>query len=144
MPPLFRDLAVCAAAEGGFENYDPHGCLFNRYARGSKLGFHRDRDEQDRWAPIVSVSFGIPAVFLWGGKRRTDKIRRLRLENGDVAVWGGPGRIHHGVRRSSPATTRRLVRCASTSRSVRCSHRKPPPAASMTPPGCHRQYRMRQ
>jgi alkylated DNA repair protein (DNA oxidative demethylase) len=46
----------------------------------------------------VSVSLGLPAVFLWGGKRRADPVRRLHLQNGDVVVWGGPARfIYHGV-----------------------------------------------
>lgn len=98
MPDAFRDLAVGAAAEAGFANYGPDACLINRYTAGAKLGLHQDRDEQDAWAPIVSVSLGLPAVFLWGGERRADPVRRLRLENGDVAVWGGPARfIYHGV-----------------------------------------------
>lgn len=98
MPEPFLDLAQRAAAEAGFENYDPDACLINRYLPGTKLGLHQDRDERDRWAPIVSVSLGLPATFLWGGQRRSDPIRRLRLENGDVVVWGGPARfVYHGV-----------------------------------------------
>jgi len=98
MPALFLDLAVSAASDAGFARYEPDACLINRYAKGSKLGLHRDRDEQDQWAPIVSVSLGLPAVFLWGGLRRNDALRRLPVENGDVAVWGGPARfIYHGV-----------------------------------------------
>ena len=98
MPELFVDLALRAAAEAGFEGYDPDACLINRYVAGAKLGMHRDRDERDAWAPIVSVSLGLPAVFLWGGKRRGDPVRRLRVESGDVAVWGGPARfVYHGV-----------------------------------------------
>ncbi len=98
MPAAFQGLAARAAAQGGFEGYDPDACLINRYVAGAKLGLHQDRDEKDAWAPIVSVSLGLPAVFLWGGKRRSDRVRRLRLENGDVAVWGGPARfVYHGV-----------------------------------------------
>ena len=98
MPPAFLDLAVRAAADAGFAGYDPDACLVNRYVAGAKLGLHQDKDEKDQWAPIVSVSLGLPAVFLWGGKRRGDPIRRLRLENGDIAVWGGPARfVYHGV-----------------------------------------------
>ena len=98
MPAAFLDLAVRAATEAGFAGYDPDACLINRYLPGSKLGLHQDRDEKDAWAPIVSVSLGLPAVFLWGGKRRADPVRRLRVENGDVAVWGGPARFaYHGV-----------------------------------------------
>ena len=98
MPETFLAIAVQAAAEAGFANYDPDACLINRYIAGSKLGLHQDRDEKDAWAPIVSVSLGLPAVFLWGSRRRSDPVRRLRLESGDVAVWGGPARfVYHGV-----------------------------------------------
>jgi alkylated DNA repair protein (DNA oxidative demethylase) len=98
MPPLFLDLAARAAAEAGFAAYDPDACLINRYAAGAKLGLHQDRDEDDPVSPIVSVSLGVPAIFLWGGKKRNDPVRRMRLESGDVAVWGGPARfVYHGV-----------------------------------------------
>ncbi|HSA60735.1 MAG TPA: alpha-ketoglutarate-dependent dioxygenase AlkB [Nitrospiraceae bacterium] len=92
MPGAFLDLAARSATEAGFPNYDPG------YIAGAKLGLHQDRDEKDAWAPIVSASLGLPAVFLWGGKRRSDPVRRLRVENGDIAVWGGPARfVYHGV-----------------------------------------------
>jgi alkylated DNA repair protein (DNA oxidative demethylase) len=98
MPAAFLALAAGAAAEAGFAGYDPDACLINRYTAGSKLGLHQDRDEKDAWSPIVSVSLGLPAVFLWGGKRRADPVRRIRVHSGDVAVWGGPARfIYHGV-----------------------------------------------
>jgi DNA oxidative demethylase len=98
MPDSFRALAFRAAAEAGFAGYAPDACLINRYVAGSRLGLHQDRDEKDPWSPIVSVSLGLPAVFLWGGKRRSDPVRRFRLESGDVAVWGGPSRfVYHGV-----------------------------------------------
>jgi alkylated DNA repair protein (DNA oxidative demethylase) len=98
MPAPFLDLAGRSAAEAGFPDYDPDACLINRYTAGAKLGLHQDRDEKDDWAPIVSVSLGVPAVFLWGGKKRGDPVRRMRLEHGDVAVWGGPARfVYHGV-----------------------------------------------
>lgn len=98
MPPAFLDLAASAAAEAGFPGYDPDACLINRYVAGAKLSLHQDRDEKDAWAPIVSVSLGLPVTFLWGGRRRPDPVRRLRLESGDVVVWGGPARfVYHGV-----------------------------------------------
>jgi DNA oxidative demethylase len=98
MPAAFVGLAVRAAAEAGFAGYDPDACLINRYIPGAKLSLHQDRDEKDAWAPIVSVSLGLPAVFLWGGKHRSEPVRRLRLESGDIAVWGGPARfVYHGV-----------------------------------------------
>jgi alkylated DNA repair protein (DNA oxidative demethylase) len=98
LPEVFRRLAAAAASEDGFANYAPDACLINRYEPGSKLSMHIDKDENDPVAPIVSVSLGLPAVFLWGGKRRADLPRRIRLESGDVVVWGGPARfIYHGV-----------------------------------------------
>jgi alkylated DNA repair protein (DNA oxidative demethylase) len=98
IPAAFLDVAVGAAAEAGFPQYDPDACLINPYVKGAKLGLHQDRDENDQWAPIVSVSLGLPAVFLWGGKRRADPVRRFRLESGDVVVWGGPARfVYHGI-----------------------------------------------
>jgi len=98
IPPAFLGLARRAAAEARFDHFDPDACLINRYVAGAKLGLHQDRDEHDSWAPIVSVSLGLPATFLWGGKRRADRVRRIRLESGDVAVWGGPARFtYHGV-----------------------------------------------
>src|SRR5713101_1877585 len=98
MSAVFLEIAIRAAAEAGFANYDPDACLINRYIAGTKLGLHQDRDEKDAWAPIVSVSLGLPAVFLWGGNRRSDPVRRLRLESGDIAVWGGTARfVYHGV-----------------------------------------------
>jgi len=98
MPAAFLDIAAHAAAEAGFAHYEPDACLINRYTAGAKLSLHQDRDEKDAWAPIVSVSLGLPAVFLWGGKRRSDPVRRLPLESGDIAVWGGPARfVYHGV-----------------------------------------------
>jgi alkylated DNA repair protein (DNA oxidative demethylase) len=98
MPGALLALAERAAAEAGFVDYDPDACLINRYVAGAKLSLHRDRDEKDQWAPIVSVSLGLPAVFLWGGKRRADPVRRLHLASGDIVVWGGPARfVYHGV-----------------------------------------------
>ena len=98
MPRAFVDIAAHAAAEVGFTGYDPDACLINRYIAGAKLSLHQDRDEKDGWAPIVSVSLGLSAIFLWGGKRRSDPVRRLRLESGDIVVWGGPARfVYHGV-----------------------------------------------
>ena len=98
MPAEFQSLAERAAAEAGFEHYAPDACLINRYAAGAKLSLHQDRDEEDAWAPIVSVSLGLPATFLWGGQHRGNPVRRFRLESGDVVVWGGPARfIYHGV-----------------------------------------------
>ena len=87
-----------AAAEGGFDGFAPDACLINRYEPGARMSLHQDKDEQDFAAPIVSVSLGLPAIFLFGGLKRADKPRRYRLEHGDVVVWGGPSRLFfHGV-----------------------------------------------
>jgi alkylated DNA repair protein (DNA oxidative demethylase) len=98
MPPAFRELAMQAAEEGGFAGFAPDACLINRYEPGARMSLHQDRDETDFSAPIVSVSLGLPAIFLFGGLKRTDKPARYRLEHGDVVVWGGPSRLFfHGV-----------------------------------------------
>ena len=98
MPPMFLSLAARAAAEAGFDGFDPDACLINRYAPETKLSLHRDEDERDLAAPVVSVSLGLPAIFLWGGLARSERTRRIRLDSGDVVVWGGPARlVYHGV-----------------------------------------------
>jgi DNA oxidative demethylase len=98
MPPVFLDVARRAAAAAGFDGFAPDSCLINRYAPGTQLSLHQDRNERDYAAPIVSVSLGLPAVFLFGGLRRSDRPRRIPLESGDVVVWGGPSRlVFHGV-----------------------------------------------
>lgn len=98
MPLVFHDLARRAAEQGGFAGFTPDACLINRYEPGTRLSLHQDKDELDLSAPIVSVSLGLPAIFLFGGLARSDKPRRFRLVHGDVAVWGGPSRLaYHGV-----------------------------------------------
>jgi alkylated DNA repair protein (DNA oxidative demethylase) len=98
MPAPFLKLAQDAAAEAGFTGFLPDACLVNRYEAGAKLSLHQDKDELDFTAPIVSVSLGIPAVFLFGGMNRADKSRRVPVSHGDVIVWGGPARLrYHGV-----------------------------------------------
>jgi DNA oxidative demethylase len=98
MPQALLDLAVSAASEAAFPDFQPDVCLINKYEPGTKLSLHQDRDEHDFSAPIVSVSLGLPAVFLFGGLSRGDKPRRIRLESGDLVVWGGPARLtYHGI-----------------------------------------------
>lgn len=98
IPPLFMELSRRAAQAVGFSTFVPDACLINRYAPGTRLSLHQDRDEQDHNAPIVSVSLGLPATFLWGGLQRNDPTARYRLTHGDVAVWGGPSRlVFHGI-----------------------------------------------
>jgi alkylated DNA repair protein (DNA oxidative demethylase) len=98
MPPSFRALAEQAATEAGFDGFAPDACLVNCYQPGARMSLHQDRDEGDFGAPIVSVSLGLPAIFLFGGLKRSDKTQRYRLEHGDIAVWGGPARLaFHGI-----------------------------------------------
>jgi DNA oxidative demethylase len=95
MPAPMQALARAAGAAAGFEGFDPDACLVNRYEPGTRLSLHQDRDEKDLSQPIVSVSLGLPAVFLFGGPRRSDPTVRVPLTHGDVVVWGGPARLHH-------------------------------------------------
>lgn len=98
MAPVFLNLAISAAAEAGFPGFIPDACLINRYEPGARLTMHQDRNEVDYSAPIVSVSLGLPATFMFGGSTRKERPRRMRLVSGDVVVWGGPARLaFHGV-----------------------------------------------
>jgi alkylated DNA repair protein (DNA oxidative demethylase) len=98
MPASFRGLAEGAAACAGFGGFVPDSCLVNRYRPGTRLTLHQDRNERDFAAPIVSVSLGLPAVFLFGGATRGERPARVALVHGDVVVWGGPARLrYHGV-----------------------------------------------
>ena len=98
IPDVFAQLAERAASVAGFKGFAPDACLINRYEPGTRLTLHQDRDEQDFAAPIVSVSLGLPATFLWGSAARAVRPRRVRLDHGDVVVWGGPARLNfHGI-----------------------------------------------
>ncbi len=98
LPASFLQLATDAASVAGFPGFNPDACLINRYEPGAKLSLHQDRDERDYSQPIVSVSLGLPCVFLFGSGRRADKPQRVPLAHGDVVVWGGPARLaYHGV-----------------------------------------------
>lgn len=98
MPEVFVKLAHDAAEAAGYSAFDPDACLINSYAPGARLSLHQDKDEQDLAAPIVSVSLGLPAVFLFGGAQRSDPVERYGLQHGDVVVWGGEDRLRfHGV-----------------------------------------------
>jgi DNA oxidative demethylase len=98
MPTLFLRIATAAAAAAGFSGYAPDVCLINRYIPGTRLSLHQDRNELDDEAPIVSVSLGLSAIFLFGGLKRSDRSMRVPLEHSDAVVWGGPARMRfHGV-----------------------------------------------
>jgi alkylated DNA repair protein (DNA oxidative demethylase) len=98
MPRSWSSLAARAAAQAGFGHYEPDACLINRYEPGARLSLHQDRNERDLSSPVVSVSLGLPAVFLFGGLHCDDPVQRLPLFHGDVVVWGGSQRLaFHGV-----------------------------------------------
>ena len=98
MPEVFMQLAQAAAREAGFSDFLPDACLINRYIPGAKMSLHQDKDETSYAAPIVSVSLGLPAMFLFGGFERSDKSQRVPLLHGDIVVWGGVDRLrYHGV-----------------------------------------------
>ncbi|MGC5703249.1 DNA oxidative demethylase AlkB [Pseudomonas sp. NFXW11] len=98
MPEVFRELAEAAAQAAGFNGFDPDSCLINCYRPGAKMSLHQDKNERDYSAPIVSLSLGLPAIFLFGGLQRRDPSQRVPLLHGDVVVWGGVDRLrYHGV-----------------------------------------------
>lgn len=98
MPDVIRAVAVGAAQAAGYGEFAPDACLINRYEPGARLSLHQDRDERSLNAPVVSISLGVAATFLFGGSARAERPRRVRLVSGDVVVWGGPSRLaFHGV-----------------------------------------------
>jgi|SRR5450830_1214596 len=98
MPALFLEIAKNAAIHVGFKQFVPDACLINRYATGARMALHQDKNEQDAIAPIVSISLGLPVIFMFGGLHRTDKPQRIKLEHADVVVWGGSARFNfHGI-----------------------------------------------
>jgi alkylated DNA repair protein (DNA oxidative demethylase) len=108
IPPRLADLARAAAAAAGFE-MRPDMCIMNYYAAGAKMGVHQDKDERPETIaagiPIVSVSLGDAARFVFGGLTRRDPTTPLVLRSGDVLVMGGPSRLRfHGVTRILPGT----------------------------------------
>jgi alkylated DNA repair protein (DNA oxidative demethylase) len=98
LPAAFRQLATSAAERAGFPRFEPDACLVNRYVPGASMGAHQDKNEKDFTQPIVSVSLGLPAIFLWYGESRAGSPRRILVEDGDVLVWGGTARLgFHGI-----------------------------------------------
>ncbi len=98
MPALYAGLAYEAAERAGFKDFHADSCLINQYVPGAKMSLHQDKDEKGYAAPIVSLSLGLPAMFLFGGFERSDKSQRIPLLHGDMVVWGGVDRLrYHGV-----------------------------------------------
>lgn len=124
-------LAQKAAQAAGYPHFSPNTCLLNRYESGSQMGLHQDRDERDTTQPIVSLSLGRTGLFMWGGRKRTDRVRTFPLEHGDVLVWGGPARLHyHGIKGLGPHThpLTGMTRFNITFRHVAAPSLQPPPA----------------
>ena len=112
MPASFRELATAAAAAASFKAFLPDACLISRYEPGARLSLHQDKDERDLDSPIVSISLGLPAVFLFGGHHRAERPRRVPLTHADVVVWGGPSRLRfHGVLQLADGEHPLLGRC---------------------------------
>jgi DNA alkylation damage repair protein AlkB len=108
LPPAFRELAGELAAAAGM-HLDADLCILNYYAQDGRMGLHQDKDESERslreGLPVVSVSLGDTARFLFGGLRRRDAVETMLLESGDGFVFGGPARLrYHGVSRILPET----------------------------------------
>ncbi|MCU1292989.1 MAG: 2OG-Fe(II) oxygenase [Bryobacterales bacterium] len=98
MPPLFAEVASRCASLAGFADFEPDACLINRYKPDARMTLHQDKNEVDMSRPIVSVSLGLPATFLFGGMTRKERPRRIRIESGDVVAWGGAARLtYHGI-----------------------------------------------
>ena len=111
LPTAFDGLARSAAAKAGYADFAADACLINRYEPGAKMSLHQDRNERDFTQPIVSVSLGLPALFLFGGAKRNDRAKRIPLDHGDVVVWGGPSRLFfHGVNTLADGVHPRLGR----------------------------------
>ena len=98
LPAPFALLATEAASKTGYPDFTPDACLVNRYEPGARMSLHQDKNERDYSQPIVSVSLGLPATFLFGGDERADRPMKVPLDHGDVVVWGGTSRLRfHGV-----------------------------------------------
>ncbi|MCF4996376.1 DNA oxidative demethylase AlkB [Pseudomonas syringae] len=109
MPGVFAKLAQDAARVAGFPDFAADSCLINRYLPGAKMSLHQDKDEKDYGLPIISLSLGLPAMFLFGGFARGDKSQRIPLLHGDMVVWGGVDRLRfHGVLPIKPGHHPRL------------------------------------
>jgi len=108
LPAAFRDLARDVAASAGM-GLDADLCILNYYEAEGRMGLHQDKDESPQslaaGVPVVSISLGDAARFLFGGVRRRDPVDTLLLESGDAFVFGGAARLrYHGVSRILPAT----------------------------------------
>ncbi len=104
-PPIPESILAIWRAVAGYPQ-DPEACLVNYYRQGARMGLHRDEDEEDFSAPVVSISLGDTAVFRIGGTERGGKTETLKLASGDVLVMGGAARLcYHGIDRVLSGTS---------------------------------------
>jgi len=108
LPENLKRLAQGLARAAGM-TIDPDLCILNYYDSEGRMGLHQDKDESERslaaGVPVVSVSIGDTARFLFGGLKRKDPMESRLLESGDAFVFGGPARLrYHGVSRILPGT----------------------------------------
>ena len=104
-PPIPEALLALWREVSGYP-HDPQACLVNFYNGGAKMGLHRDEDEEDFSAPVLSVSLGDTAVFRMGGRERGGRTETLKLSSGEVLVMGGASRLcYHGIDRVLPGTS---------------------------------------
>lgn len=108
LPADFAALAHRIASEAGY-SFSPDLCIMNWYGPDGRMGLHQDKDESrtsiDAGLPVVSISIGDTARFLFGGLRRRDPVQSVMLDSGDAFVFGGPARLrYHGVSRIVPGT----------------------------------------
>jgi len=104
VPADWVQMAARAAAEAGFTVH-PDICLINWYGAEGRMGLHQDKDESPQSLsagyPVVSISIGDTARFLFGGFTRREPVETYLLESGDAFVFGGPARLrYHGVSRT--------------------------------------------
>jgi alkylated DNA repair protein (DNA oxidative demethylase) len=116
IPDEWRTMAGEAAQRVGM-SLEPDACIVNYYDRDGRMGLHQDKDESPEsiaaGVPVVSISVGDSARFLFGGTRRRDPVDAILLESGDAFVFGGPSRLrYHGVSRIFPGTAPAELKCA--------------------------------
>ena len=109
MPQVIRELAISLAKETGNDDFYPESCLINLYRKGEKLGLHQDNTEENKNAPIISISLGDSGIFILGGLMRTDETKQYIVQSGDIIVLGGESRnFFHAFKGTVPNTSNLL------------------------------------
>jgi DNA oxidative demethylase len=106
MPMTIKTIAISLAEEAGFTSFKLDACLINYYVGSDRLGLHQDKDELDFAQPIVSISLGDSASFIFGGLKKTDPVTKYKLKSGDCVVFGDEDRLnYHGIKKIFPGTS---------------------------------------